>query len=197
MKRSPVCLLATLASIIPSVALAHTGAHTSGFAHGFAHPISGLDHVLAMVMVGLFAYQLGGRALWIVPLAFVSAMSVGGALRLAGIGVPFIEIGIALSVIVLGALVASNARTPVIAAVAMVGFFAIFHGYAHGAEMPANAAALTYAIAFLIATALLHLTGAALGLGIDKAGQRTGSAFVRVAGAFGLVAGLGIFTGIL
>ena len=197
MKRSPVCLLATLASIIPSVALAHTGAHTSGFAHGFAHPISGLDHVLAMVMVGLFAYQLGGRALWIVPLAFVSAMSVGGALGLAGIGVPFIEIGIALSVIVLGALVASNARTPVIAAVAMVGFFAIFHGYAHGAEMPANAAALTYAIAFLIATALLHLTGAALGLGIDKAGQRTGSAFVRVAGAFGLVAGLGIFTGIL
>ncbi len=197
MKRSPVCLLATLASIIPSVALAHTGAHTSGFAHGFAHPISGLDHVLAMVMVGLFAYQLGGRALWIVPLAFVSAMSVGGALGLAGIGVPFIEIGIALSVIVLGALVASNARTPVIAAVAVVGFFAIFHGYAHGAEMPANAAALTYAIAFLIATALLHLTGAALGLGIDKAGQRTGSAFVRVAGAFGLVAGLGIFTGIL
>jgi len=150
-----------------------------------------------MVMVGLFAYQLGGRALWIVPLAFVSAMSVGGALGLAGIGVPFIEIGIALSVIVLGALVASNARTPVIAAVAVVGFFAIFHGYAHGAEMPANAAALTYAIAFLIATALLHLTGAALGLGIDKAGQRTGSAFVRVAGAFGLVAGLGIFTGIL
>ena len=197
MKRSPVCLLATLASIIPSVALAHTGAHTSGFAHGFAHPISGLDHVLAMVMVGLFAYQLGGRALWIVPLAFVSAMSVGGALGVAGIGVPFIEIGIALSVIVLGALVASNARTPVIAAVAVVGFFAIFHGYAHGAEMPANAAALTYAIAFLIATALLHLTGAALGLGIDKAGQRTGSAFVRVAGAFGLVAGLGIFTGIL
>lgn len=197
MKRSPVCLLAALSSIIPSVALAHTGAHTSGFAHGFAHPISGLDHVLAMVMVGLFAYQLGGRALWIVPLAFVSAMSVGGALGLAGIGVPFIEIGIALSVIVLGALVASNARTPVIAAVAMVGFFAIFHGYAHGAEMPANAAALTYAIAFLIATALLHLTGAALGLGIDKAGQRTGSAFVRVAGAFGLVAGLGIFTGIL
>ena len=197
MKRSPVCLLAALSSIIPSVALAHTGAHTSGFAHGFAHPISGLDHVLAMVMVGLFAYQLGGRALWIVPLAFVSAMSVGGALGLAGIGVPFIEIGIALSVVVLGALVASNARTPVIAAVAMVGFFAIFHGYAHGAEMPANAAALTYAIAFLIATALLHLTGAALGLGIDKAGQRTGSAFVRVAGAFGLVAGLGIFTGIL
>lgn len=197
MKRSPVCLLAALSSIIPSVALAHTGAHTSGFAHGFAHPISGLDHVLAMVMVGLFAYQLGGRALWIVPLAFVSAMSVGGALGLAGIGVPFIEIGIALSVIVLGALVASNARTPVIAAVAVVGFFAIFHGYAHGAEMPANAAALTYAIAFLIATALLHLTGAALGLGIDKAGQRTGSAFVRVAGAFGLVAGLGIFTGIL
>ena len=197
MKRSPVCLLAALSSIIPSVALAHTGAHTSGFAHGFAHPISGLDHVLAMVMVGLFAYQLGGRALWIVPLAFVSAMSVGGALGLAGIGVPFIEIGIALSVIVLGALVASNARTPVIAAVAVVGFFAIFHGYAHGAEMPANAAALTYAIAFLIATALLHLTGAALGLGIDKPGQRTGSAFVRVAGAFGLVAGLGIFTGIL
>ena len=197
MKRSPVCLLAALSSIIPSVALAHTGAHTSGFAHGFAHPISGLDHVLAMVMVGLFAYQLGGRALWIVPLAFVSAMSVGGVLGLAGIGVPFIEIGIALSVVVLGALVASNARTPVIAAVAVVGFFAIFHGYAHGAEMPANAAALTYAIAFLIATALLHLTGAALGLGIDKAGQRTGSAFVRVAGAFGLVAGLGIFTGIL
>jgi len=165
--------------------------------HGFTHPISGIDHVLAMVMVGIFAYQLGGRALWLVPAAFVSVMAVGGALGLAGVPVPFVEVGIALSVIILGALVASNVRAPVVAAMGIAGFFAIFHGYAHGAEMPANATAITYALAFLAATALLHATGAGFGFLIDKVGQRPASMLMRSAGAVAVVAGLGIFSGVL
>jgi len=182
----------------PTVAFAHTGiGNASGFAHGFTHPLSGVDHILAMVLVGIFAYQLGGRALWLVPAAFISVMCLGGVLGLTGVAVPFVEIGIALSVIVLGLLVAAKARAPVVAAAAIVGFFAVFHGYAHGAEMPTNASAVSYAAAFLIATALLHLTGAAFGFGIDKAGERSGSIVMRTAGALGFVAGLGIVTGIL
>jgi urease accessory protein len=107
--------------------------------HGFEHPISGLDHILAMVMVGVFAWQLGGRALWLVPMSFVLMMAAGGALGVAGIDVPFVEVGIAFSVIVLSMGVALGIKTPVAAAMAVVGLFAIFHGHAHGAEMPEDA----------------------------------------------------------
>jgi len=119
--------LATLAIFLaPTAALAHVGVgSTSGFAHGFMHPLSGLDHQLAMILVGLFAYQLGGRALWLVPLTFVSVMALGGFLGVMGVPIPFVEVGIALSVVVLGAIVAIGVRAPLAVALGAVGRFAI------------------------------------------------------------------------
>ena len=131
--------------------------------HGFMHPLSGLDHQLAMILVGIFAYQLGGRALWLVPLTFVSVMAVGGFLGIAGMPVPFIEIGIALSVIVLGAIVAFGVKAPLAVAMGIVGLFAIFHGHAHGSEMPLDASGLEYGLGFMLATALLHAVGIGIG----------------------------------
>jgi len=199
MKLGPrITSLSAALVLVPTAALAHAGiGRAGGFMHGFTHPISGIDHVLAMILVGIFAYQLGGRALWLVPAAFVAAMALGGALGLGHIPVPLVEIGIALSVIVLGALVATSFRAPVLAASAIVGFFAVFHGFAHGAEMPANASAVAYAVAFLAATAVLHATGAASGFLLAKVGRRSGSIIMRTAGALGLVAGLGIVGGVL
>jgi urease accessory protein len=122
------CIAAAMV-VMPAVALAHTGVgDTSGFVHGFGHPISGLDHILAMLMVGIFAWQVGGRALWLVPMTFVGVMAVGSMLGIALIGVPFVETGIALSVVVLGAIVAFDVKAPVAAAMGVVGLFAIFHG---------------------------------------------------------------------
>lgn len=189
---------AATAILTPAVAFAHTGVgDTSGFVHGFGHPISGLDHILAMVMVGIFAWQLGGRALWLVPTTFVLIMAVGGALGIAGIGVPFVEIGIALSVVVLGPIVAFNVKAPVAAAMGLVGLFAIFHGHAHGAEIPEDAGGVAYAAGFMIATALLHLAGIGAGFLIGRSGEHYGSLVVRVAGGFATVAGLGLLIGIL
>jgi urease accessory protein len=189
---------AATAILIPAVALAHTGVgDTSGFVHGFGHPISGLDHILAMVMVGVFAWQLGGRALWLVPTTFVLIMAVGGALGIAGIGVLFVEIGIALSVVLLGAIVAFNVKAPVAAAMGLVGLFAIFHGHAHGAEIPEDAGGVAYAVGFMITTALLHLVGITAGFLIGRTGEQYRSLVVRVAGGFATVAGLGLLIGVL
>ncbi len=173
--------------------LAHTGAGSvSGFASGFMHPVGGLDHVLAMVAVGLWAAQTGGRALWAVPAAFVGMMLVGGVLGISGVGIPFIETGIVASVIVLGALIAAGIKTPVAIGMAIVGTFAIFHGYAHGAEMPVNAAGLMYSIGFATATALLHAVGIAAGIGLGRVNIER---MVRVSGgaiaASGLLLALG------
>jgi urease accessory protein len=188
--------LATVAA--PAVAYAHTGVgDTSGFVHGFSHPISGLDHILAMVMVGVFAFQLGGRATWLVPTTFVLVMAVGGGLGIAGINVPFVELGIALSVVVLGAIVALNVKAPTAVAMGLVGLFAIFHGHAHGAEMPENAAGVAYAAGFMIATAVLHAVGLGLGFMIGRAGERHGTFAVRTAGGVAAVAGVGILTGMI
>lgn len=197
-KIARIGVLATLTSVLPGVALAHTGVgDTSGFMHGFGHPISGLDHILAMVMVGLFAWQLGGRALWLLPAAFVSVMAVGGALGLAGVDVPFVETGIALSVVALGAAVAFDVKTPVAVAMGFVALFAIFHGHAHGAEMPEDAGGLAYALGFMLATALLHAAGIAAGMLLGKLGERYGSAVVRSAGGVAALAGVGLLTGVL
>ena len=158
-------------SLIPTAALAHTGAGSaSGFFQGFAHPVGGLDHVLAMVTVGLLAWQLGGRALWLVPAAFVAAMALGGWLGIAGIALPHVELGIALSVVVLGAVVALGIKAPLAVAMGLAGLFAVFHGHAHGAEMPHDATGTAYAAGFLMATALLHLSGIALGFLIASLG---------------------------
>jgi len=192
------CLAAILAILLPTVAFAHTGVgETSGFLHGFGHPVSGLDHILAMVMVGVFAWQLGGRALWLVPTSFVLMMAVGGALGVFGIDVPFVEVGIALSVIVLGMGVALGIKTPVVVAMAVVGLFAIFHGHAHGAEMPEDAGGVAYAAGFMVATALLHVAGIGIGFLIGKAGESHGPMVVRASGGIAAIAGVGILTGVL
>jgi urease accessory protein len=188
---------AALAALVPTAAMAHTGVgDVGGFAHGFWHPITGLDHVLAMVLVGMLAWQLGNRALWLVPATFVLVMAVGGALGVAGIANPLVELGIALSVVVLGAAVALGVRAPVAVAMGIAGLFAIFHGHAHGAEMPVDASGLTYGMGFMIATALLHLGGLGLGFLIGAAGDRYGLV-MRSAGGLAAIAGLAILTGVL
>jgi len=194
----PMLAMTALMALVPSIAYAHTGVgDTIGFAHGFIHPITGLDHVLAMVMVGMFAWQLGGRALWMVPTTFVLVMAMGGALGVAGIGVPFVEAGIALSVIVLGAVVAFGIKAPVAVAMAVVGLFAIFHGHAHGSEMPESAAGLAYGFGFMLATALLHVMGVGLGFVIGWAGEKQGPIVARTAGGAAALAGVAILVGML
>jgi urease accessory protein len=189
-------LAAALLMAAATSAQAHTGiGDTAGLAHGFAHPLGGIDHVLVMVAVGLFAVQLGGRALWLVPLAFVSVMAAGGVLGVAGIAAPFVELGIGLSVVVLGLTVAFGLHFPTIAAMMLVGVFAIFHGHAHGAEMPESVAGLAYGVGFVLATALLHAIGIGLGLGVGKAGAAIGRRALRTAGTAMALAGVAILAG--
>jgi urease accessory protein len=182
-----------VATLIPTLAFAHPGHGNSlGLTHGFLHPISGLDHVLAMVAVGILAAQLGGRALWAVPLAFVGMMAVGGVLGMAGIALPFVEAGIALSIVGLGTAIAFNLRLPLVATATAVGIFAIFHGHAHGAEMPESASGLAYGLGFVAATAMLHGLGIGLGLAL---GRPSFGALTRVAGGATAVAGLALLGG--
>ena len=160
---------AALALSAAVLAPASAGAHTvhgaaGGFTSGFTHPIGGLDHVVAMVAVGLLGAFLGGRAMWLLPVVFPVVMAFGGALGVLGVPVPFVEAGIALSGIVLGLLVLFAAKPPLAVAATLVGVFAIFHGHAHGTELPESANAVTYAVGFVISTGLLHLAGIALGL---------------------------------
>lgn len=174
-------------------ALAHTGhGDAHGFIAGFVHPVGGLDHVLAMVAAGLFAAHLGGRALWAVPAAFVALMAAGGALGMNGVALPYVETGIALSVVVFGMVLALGLALPVGLAMALVGFFAIFHGHAHGAELPAGASGATYAAGFLLATAGLHAAGVGAGL---LAGRLASQRAIRVGGVAMAAAGVGLLTG--
>ncbi len=199
LRTAPVLgLLGLAAALVPSVAFAHTGhGDTVGFTAGFGHPIGGLDHVLAMVMVGVFAFQLGGRAMWLVPATFVLVMAAGGALGMAGVEVPFVETGIAVSIIVLGAVVAFGLSAPVAAAMALVGLFAIFHGHAHGAEAPETAAGAAYAAGFMLATALLHAAGVGFGVLIGRVSASRGPIVTRVAGAAAGLAGVATLVGAL
>jgi urease accessory protein len=158
-----------------------------GFGSGFGHPLSGLDHILAMFAVGLWAAQLGGRARWLVPASFVSVMALGGVLAMAGLRVPFTEAGILLSVLVLGILVAVAARFPLAASMAVVGLFAFFHGHSHGTEMPANAVGCAYGAGFALATALLHASGIGIG---TLAQQSAKQPVIRFAGAAIAVTGI-------
>ena len=184
-------------ALLPTAALAHTGIGAAGgFAHGFWHPIGGLDHVLAMVAVGAFAVRLGGRAVWLVPAAFVAMMAVGGLAGIEGIQLPFVETGIALSVVVLGLAVAFQWKLPVAAASALVGLFAIFHGHAHGSEMPVDASGLGYAVGFMLATAALHAAGIGLGLAVGRVGARSRLALQASGGAMAL-AGVALLGGYL
>lgn len=165
-------VLATTMLLVTAPALAHTGAgSTHGFTAGLLHPLFGLDHVLAMVAVGLWAGLIGGRAVWAWPAAFVSAMILGAMLGIAGAPLPWVETAIAASVLVLGLAVAWRISLPVLAGVALCGAFAVFHGYAHGAELPHEAEAATYVAGFSLATALLHGIGISIGLGFGPTGR--------------------------
>ena len=182
---------AALVTIALSVqtALAHPqSGEAAGFLTGFRHPIFGLDHVLAMVAVGLWGAQLGAPAIWVLPVAFPIVMAVGGMLGLMGVPLPGIEYGIALSAILLGAAVMFEIRPPIGAAASLVGFFAIFHGHAHGTELPPGQSALLYSMGFVVATGGLHV----LGIGAGTVHRWVwGQKLLRLAGA--LVAGGGAF----
>jgi len=174
---------ALLTVLLPGTAIAHEGSSLpyGSFLAGLTHPVLGLDHFLAMVSVGIVSAQIGGRAIWTVPATFVAVMAVGGVLGWLDIGLTAIESGIALSVLGLGLAIAADKKLPISLAMTAVGFFAIFHGYAHGAEMPGVARASTYAAGFLTGTAVLHICGVLIG---DIAQHyKRGKIMLRVAGA--------------
>ena len=195
--RTGLTLAAALA-LVPTAAFAHPGiGDAHGFVHGLAHPLGGIDHILAMVAVGIFAWQLGGRALWLVPATFILVMAAGAALAMAGIPVPHVELGIAASVIVLGAIVALGLNVPVAVAMGLVGLFAVFHGHAHGTEMPLDHAGAAYAAGFMLATALLHLGGIALGFAIGRIGDALGRRAYQLGGGVIALAGVAILAHII
>jgi urease accessory protein len=177
----PAILIALimLAGVAPAVA--HGGGDVAGgFVGGFAHPLFGPDHIAAMVAVGLWGAVLGLPALWLLPVAFPLVMAFGGVLGIAALPLPRVEVGIAVSAIVLGLMVAFTVRAPLALAVVVVSVFAVCHGYAHGAELPPGADAIAFSAGFVIATGLLHVCGVALGL---AARWPAGRVAVRLAGA--------------
>ena len=180
--------IALLAAVtLSGAASAHSGAALSGgFLAGFAHPFSGPDHLLAMVAVGLWGAFLGRPLIVILPVVFPTVMALGGALGMVGAPMLPVEIGIAVSVIALGASVATGWRAPVWLASAMVAVFAVFHGYAHGSELPSMADPVAFSLGFVLATGMLHVVGIAFGLIAD--GKR-GRNVVRCAGGLIIVAG--------
>jgi urease accessory protein len=182
-------VLALLAT--PSSAWAHIQAgEAAGFLSGVQHPISGWDHVLAMIAVGLWGAQLGAPAVWLLPVTFPMMMSLGAMMGLLGMPLPGVELGIALSAIVLGAMVLTEKRPPLWVAACIVGFFAIFHGHAHGTELPEGQSGLLYSAGFVMATGCLHGVGITIGL-IHR--WETGRILLRVAGAAVAVAGVYFF----
>lgn len=188
MKTIRILAIAVAAFALPGVAQAHIGLHVLGGADaGFAHPFSGLDHLLTMVAVGLWAASLGGKARILVPAAFVVVMAVGAALGAAGVPFPAVESAIAVSVIAVGVLVAAAVRVPLGAAMTIVAVFALFHGHAHGSEMPAMASPLAYGLGFVAATAILHGIGLMLGAARE---HRMVPVLARAAG--GVIAATGI-----
>jgi len=190
MKRSILIFCTTTLTFTPIAASAHVGiGDTHGFVQGFWHPLSGIDHTLAMVAVGLFAAHLGGRALWLVPSTFVAVMVVAGIAGMAGLNLSFAEIGIGMSVVVLGLAVAVQLSVPTLVAMGIVGFFATFHGHVHGAEMPQTASALFYGAGFVCATIFLHAVGVTLGLAIGSMGQVYNRRIVQIGGAGMAIAG--------
>ncbi|WEF34807.1 HupE/UreJ family protein [Pseudoduganella chitinolytica] len=182
--------IALAALLYSGAALAHPG-HAEGALAGLLHPLTGLDHVLAMLAVGLWGAQLGGRAQWLLPAGFVACLALGGALGMAGYTLPLVEAGIVTSVLLLGMLIGFAVRLPVGAALAAVGVFALFHGFAHGSEMPAHDNGWLYALGFVAASAALHGAGLWLGRGALAHGRwlRGSGAAISLAGVWLAVAG--------
>jgi urease accessory protein len=157
-------LSAAVMMAMTGLAEAHAGHSSVGFVHGFSHPFTGIDHIVTMVVVGLFAAMLGGKARYLVPLSFVAMMVAGAALALNGLMLPFVETGIIASIVVLSAAVALRWNASISLAMGLCGFFAVFHGFAHGAEMPLDVAGFEYGAGFVIATIILHAAGLSAGL---------------------------------
>jgi len=180
-----LCLLAVPAS-------AHVaGGVAGGFQSGLLHPVLGFDHLLAMFAVGLWGAQIGGRSLWVLPAVFPMIMALGGIVGIAGVPLPAVEPAIALSAIVLGLAILAAWKAPEWLAVVLVGGFAIFHGYAHGAELPGAADPIAYSVGFVIATGLIHLAGIAFGMLLNTPFQgwiaRAGGGFIGLAGVYFLL----------
>lgn len=199
MSRHVVRILAVLATLFaPAAALAHAG-HTDGaaFMAGLAHPVSGVDHLLAMIAVGLWAAQRGGRALWMLPLAFVGMMAVSGIAGIAGLPLSGIEAGIGLSVLALGLAVALRPAWSTGFCAVLAAVFAVFHGHAHGAEMPAAAQPILYGAGFVLATVLLHVSGIGMAASIQAFCRgRMGHFFTRGLGVLvGAAGGAGLILG--
>lgn len=173
-------------TFVATPAFAHTGLHGLGFAAGLSHPFNGLDHLLVMAGIGVWAAQLGGRNLWLVPLAFVATMILGAMLALAGFPLPDVELGVAGSVIVIGLLVSLGTRMPSAAAGALVALMALFHGHAHGTELPSMASAWSYGAGFVLTTGALHLVGLGLGWAVFNYAK---PAVLKIAGAVTVIAG--------
>jgi len=187
MKKIFIALLGVLG--FPGLAAAHTFQGETGFLSGVFHPVLGFDHLLAMLSVGIVSAQMGGRAIWTVPLTFVTVMGLGGFLGMQGIPLPGVEYGIALSVLILGLAVARGKKMHTAAAHIGVAFFAVFHGHAHGAEMPAMASPLIFSTGFLLGTAAIHLAG--VGVGLSAPIIRNGAQTLRYVGAG--IAGIGVY----
>lgn len=189
-------LIGILLIITMPIAMAHTDVATlqGGFITGFMHPILGLDHVVAMVAVGLWGVFLGKTAIWILPIVFPLVMAFGGALGVAGVPIPYIETGIALSGLMLGLAVAFAIRPPIWIAAIIVGAFAIFHGHAHGTELPSAANPLIFSIGFVIGTGLLHLAGIIIG---ELTRWSWGIYVVRAGGGVIACIGLAFLVGVL
>jgi urease accessory protein len=185
--RVPHLVLVLLCACAASPAFAHTGGVAGGFLGGLAHPFFGIDHVVAMVAVGLWGAFLGAPSIWLLPIVFPLVMAFGGVLGILGVPIPAVETGIATSAVVLGLMVALAARPPLWVAAALVGAFAIFHGHAHGTELPAGADAVAYSAGFVIATGLLHLCGIGFG---TLAAWPMGRIAVRTAGGAIALAGV-------
>lgn len=185
---------AVLAMIaLSSPAMAHAGhGYGGGFASGFLHPVAGWDHVAAMVAVGLWGAFLGAPSIWLLPIVFPLVMAIGAVMGILGVPVPAVETGIALSAVILGLMIALAVKAPIWVSSVIVGLFAIFHGYAHGAELPASANIFAYAVGFVTATGLLHLVGIAFGYPVK---WRNGQIAVRSAGGLISLAGLAFLAG--
>jgi urease accessory protein len=188
-RAAPLLAVQVALAIAPALeASAHVGQGDagSGFSAGFLHPLSGLDHLLAMLAVGMWGAQLGMPALWVLPVAFPMVMALGGVAGILGVPLPGAESAIVLSVVLLGSAIALGRRPPVWMAAALVSFFAIFHGYAHGRELPAQASALPFCAGFVLATGAIHLSGIGVGfvtkLPHGEAALRAGGAAIGLAG---------------
>ena len=186
-------MLSLALTMLAANAHAHTsGASAVGFIDGVSHPIAGLDHILAMIAVGLWAAQNGGRSLWLVPASFVGMMLVGGLVGMSGLSIPMVEVGILGSVVILGLLVGFASKMPAVAGMIAVGLMAVFHGYAHGTEMPLSASPVLYVLGFMTATVSLHGLGIAVSKLLAKR-EELGANLVQGSGAAITVTGLLLF----